>query len=290
MKSQALIQSLFSPDGAPRIGMNFGLGRRNDLCGASAGLPQGYTQRRWVEGETEYYDDMWGNIWHRMQDGSAQGEIYRPVLQDWEQLPKLKMPVFDRATVTGRFRSGFEPFPDHFKIAGLPGWIFASARYLRKLENYLLDMALYPEELKRLHAKIAELYALLIEAAGDAGADGIFFCEDLGTQRDLLFSPEMWMEYFSELYRGLFTLAHERGMRVLMHSCGNNHKLLEPLLQAGVNCFQFDQPRLYDRAFLSALLQKYHAALWAPVDIQMILPTGDKALIQADARQMCQDF
>lgn len=290
MNSQELIRSLFSPTGAPHIGMNFDRGRRNDLCFGGPGAPLGYVQRRWVEEQAEYYDDIWGNIWHRMKDGCAKGEIFRPVLEDWGQLDSLSVPVFDRRIAADYFRKGFSASPGKFKVAGMTGWIFADARYLRKMENYLLDLALYPDELHILHSRIASIYEVQIQAAGDAGADAICFCEDLGTQQDLLFSPEMWMDYFSGLYARLFGMAHERNMVVLMHSCGRNHKLVEPLLRAGVNCFQFDQPRLYEHEFLAGMLGKYHAALWSPVDIQKILPLGDKTLIQEDARRMCENY
>ena len=131
---------------------------------------------------------------------------------------------------------------------------------------------------------------ILILAAGDAGADAIFFCEDMGTQTGLLFSPAMWDDYFRELYTRLFSIAHDCNMQVFMHSCGCNREILEPLLEAGVNCFQFDQPTLYDYQDLPALLKKYKAALWSPVDIQHIMPTGNRELIEKGAQDMFDAF
>jgi hypothetical protein len=68
----------------------------------------------------------------------------------------------------------------HARLAGIGGWVFDNARYLRKLENYLMDLALY-------------------------------------------------------------------GMKVFLHSCGMNWKLVDDLLDCGIDCFQFDQPAVYDR-------------------------------------------
>lgn len=75
-----------------------------------------------------------------------------------------------------------------------------------------------------------------------------------------------------------------------MHSCGNNRAILERLLQAGVKCFQFDQPAIYDFADLSSLLKKYNGAIWSPVDIQKILPTGNKQLIESEVKRMREFF
>ena len=137
---------------------------------------------------------------------------------------------------------------------------------------------------------MADIYETLILAAGDAKADAIFFCEDMGTQRGLLFSPAMWNEFFRDLYTRLFGLTHDLGIAVIMHSCGQNREILEPLLKAGVNCFQFDQPAVYDFDDLSALLRQYRAALFSPVDIQKILPTGNRQLIEAEVDRMITAF
>jgi uroporphyrinogen decarboxylase len=158
------------------------------------------------------------------------------------------------------------------------------------MENYFLDMAMYPEELNRLHTMIAEVIEVNIRAAGQGGADAIFFCEDMGTQQGLLFSPAMWRQYFAELYTRLFSLAHEFGMKVIMHSCGRNREIIPDLIDAGVDAFQLDQPTLYDMDELADLFRQRKVALHSPVDIQKIMPTGDRETIVNGANEMCRIF
>jgi uroporphyrinogen decarboxylase len=153
-----------------------------------------------------------------------------------------------------------------------------------------MDMLLYPEELTKLHNHVATVYELFIRAAAKAGAHAIFFCEDMGSQKGLLFSPALWNQYFAELYAKLFSLAHDLNLKVIMHSCGKNSEILEPLLKAGVDCFQFDQPTLYDMGQLSALLRRYKAAIWSPIDIQKILPTGNTEIIANGVKDMLSNF
>jgi len=253
--------------------------------------PSHYKPRRWQEGQFEYYDDEWGNIWRRMAEGCAKGEIFTPALTDWSQLATYNPPHYDEEALAAHFRKSFAASDSSlFRVAGIGGWIFDNARYLRKMEVYFEDMALHPEELHRLHALVAGVYEIKIRAAGKAGANAILIGEDMGTQSGLLFSPAMWQEYFARMYRELFALAHEFGMKVLMHSCGNNREILPHLLQAGVDCFQFDQPAIYDMPWLARLLREHKAALWSPVDIQKILPTGDRQRIAEGAREMCRIF
>jgi len=252
--------------------------------------PFGYTQKRWVEGDVEYYDDEWGNLWHRFLSGSVKGEIFQPVLRDWSDLDKLQAPDYSHPDCASEMREQFTQFPDQFKIAGLGGWIFDNARYLRNMDVYFMDMALVPDQLKRLHEKIANVYEQKILLAAQAGADAIFIAEDLGTQTGLLFSPKMFHSYFLEMYAHLFSVAHQYGMQVILHSCGLNRAILPDLLDAGVNVFQFDQPLLYDMNELALLLKERKAALYSPVDIQQVLPTGDREKIESAARDLVDCF
>ena len=100
----------------------------------------------------------------------------------------------------------------------------------------------------------------------------------------------MFRFYFKEMYARLLSIAHDYGMKVLEHSCGQNWSIVPDLLDVGVDVFQFDQPALYDMPKLAALLRERKAALWSPVDIQKILPTGDRATIEAGANHMYDLF
>jgi len=274
----------------PRPGLTFDRNRMNDVLGCGPGPSSTYAPRRWVEGEREFYDDEWGNLWVRMADGSMQGEIVEPVLKDWGQLEALVLPDYEDESRYERMREVFATERERFRLACIGGWVFDNARYLRKMEVYFTDMALHPAELKRLHSLVAGVYEAKIRGAARAGADGVMIGEDMGTQQGLLFSPAMWREFFRADYTRLFGLAHDHGMKVLMHSCGHNWAILDDLIDAGVDCFQFDQPALYDMPALAAKLRERKVALWSPVDIQQVMPTGDRALIEREAARLVELF
>jgi uroporphyrinogen decarboxylase len=289
MNSREIILANIVHANPPRCGMDFTGGRHGDIL--HSGLaPHGYRQRRWTAGPREYYDDEWGNLWVRMVDGSVKGEICRPAIEEWRQLDDLQPPHYSHPDCAAEMAALFSRPADKFRLAWIGGWIFDNARYLRKMEVYLADLALYPDEVDRMHRIVAAVYEQKIHLAARAGADGIAIGEDMGTQTGLLFSPRMFRRYFKEMYTRLFAIAHEYGMKVLMHSCGQNWAIVPDLLDAGVDVFQFDQPALYDMPVLAALLRERRAALWSPVDIQKILPTGDRARIEAGAREMVDIF
>ena len=289
MNSREIILANINHEDPPRCGLTFDRGRLTDMIGCGL-RPHGYRQKRRVEGKVETYDDEWGNLWVRMREGSIKGEIFRPVIEDWSQLDAMQTPDYSRPDCAAEMMALFAKPTDRFKLARIGGWIFDNARYLRKMEIYFCDMAMYPDEVGRMHQVVAGVYEQKIHLAGKAGADGIMIGEDMGTQTGLLFSPKMFRHYFKDMYTRLMSIAHDYGMKVLMHSCGQNWSIVPDLLDAGVDVFQFDQPAVYDMPKLAALLKERKAALWSPVDIQKIMPTGDRAFIEAGAREMVDIF
>ena len=289
MNSKEIILANINHDNPPRPGLDFDRNRISDFLFCEL-KPHNYQQRRWIIGDREYYDDEWGNIWHRMVVGSYKGEIYQPFINDWSDLDRLVPPDYSHPDCAKEMTELFKQPTDKFKMAALGGWVFDNARYIRDMGVYFLDLAANPDELNRLHRMISSVYEQKIHLAGNAGADGIFFGEDMGTQTGLLFSPKMFRYYFKSEYARLFSIAHDYGLKVFMHSCGKNWAILPDLLEIGVDAFQFDQPTVYNMPELSELLKKHKAALFSPIDIQKILPTGVRSLIEQGAKEMFEIF
>jgi len=290
MTARENIKRNLDRSGPERIGMTFDRGRTNDFRGAGHDLTLLWKERRWVEGNMEYHDDVWGNIWHRLVHMSKGGEIYKPVIDDWSKLDSYELPPLDRPDLYDEARRVYREEKELFRTGWLLGFPFAICRYLRKMENYFADLVLERERIDVLHDRVTSLLERVIRRYGEAGADAIFFCEDWGTQERLLVSPQMWREIFAPLYERLCAAAKESGMYVLMHSCGYNAAILDDLAAVGVSCYQFDQTELYGLEELGARLKKLKICLWAPVDIQKTMPTGDRRLIESSARRMIDLF
>ena len=290
MTSREVIIRNLKRSGPDRIGMSFGKRRARDFCSVGLSPSRSRRTKRWIEGRVEYYTDEWGNTWHRLAEMGQGGEVFQAALSDWGMLESLRLPDLDNPKRCEKARRVFSRNPDKFHLAGLPGFPFAICRYLRKMEIYFQDLILERENIDRLHDRVTSLLERLIGNYAEAGADGIFFCEDWGTQERLLVSPAMWRDIFKPLYRRLCGTAHQHGLYVLMHSCGYNWDILDDLAEVGVNAFQFDQPNLYGLERLAQKLKELRVCLFAPVDIQRILPTGDRELITSTAVDMVRLF
>ena len=212
-----------------------------------------------------------------MVDGSIKGEIYRPAVQDWRQLDDLQPPDYSHPDCAAEMTDLFGRPTDKFKLALIGGGSSTTPAICARWRSTSPTWRCIPTRWIGCTDRVAAVYEQKIHLAGKAGADGIFIGEDMGTQTGLLFSPRMFRHYFKAMYTRLLAIAHDYGMKVFLHSCGQNWAIVPDLLDAGVDVFQFDQPTLYDMPKLAALLRERNAALWSPVDIQKILPTGDRA-------------
>ncbi len=272
-----------------RIAFNFTGDRRNDFVGG--GIKHNITTEQWEDDRFDYYTDIWGNKWFRVKGMSKGGEVYEPVLPDWSELDNLELPELDKPEYFNTAREVIEAdTEERFRMGGVPGWPFAVCRYMRKMEVYFTDLILHRRQIDILHDRVTGLLERVIDRYGRIGMDGVFFCEDLGIQDRTLMSPAMWRDIFAPLYERLTAAAHKHGMKVIQHSCGYNWALVDDLCAAGIDCLQFDQPALYDMPALAEKLKGHGVGLFCPCDIQKVLPTGDRALIESQTRRQVELF
>ncbi|MCI0513183.1 hypothetical protein L0128_08235 [candidate division KSB1 bacterium] len=273
-----------------RIGLNFtnGTNRINDFTGA--GCEHQIQIRRWEEGELEYYTDIWGNVWHRIKHLSQGGEIFKPAIENWQDLDHYQLPDLDNPAYYEQARLLGASDSPLFRLGWMLGWPFAVCRYLRKMENYFVDLIANRSYLDVLHDRVTTLLEGMITRYGEAGMDAVMFCEDLGTQDRLLMSPAMWRDVFAPLYERLTSRAHQYGMKVIEHSCGYNWELIDDLCATGIDCLQFDQPAVYDLPALAEKLRRHRVGLFAPCDIQKVLPTGNRDFIEQETTRLVQLF
>ena len=272
------------------VGMVFtnGEGRLNDFAGSSCEHAIGTDE--WREDRFVYSTDIWGNVWYRVAGMSRSGEVYRPVLESWDDLDGLELPDLANAKHYEHARAIGKTELTKFKSGFMPGWPFATCRYMRKMDTYFVDLIANRDEIDALHDRVTTLLEGVIDRFGEAGMDGIFFCEDLGGQDRLLMSPEMWRDIFRPLYERLTGRAHSHGMKVIQHTCGFNWELVDDLCEAGIDCLQFDQPAIYPMEELSEKLKLHGVGLYSPCDIQKVLPTGDRSMIEAESERLVDTF
>ena len=285
MTSREIIQAVLAFADPPRIGLQLAQPHTNDIL-------FGWRQSKPPEllptqgNEAWRRKDEWGVTWASLTEYDK-GEVVAGAIEDWAQLADYSPPDLGQTECYAEATSQFAADKERFRLGGLDGMTFKIAQGLRRLDNYLCDLALQPEKIARLHEMVRAELLKNIDAWADAGADGVMFWEDWGTQDRLMISPEMWREVFRPEFEVLVGRARQRGLAVIMHSCGAVDAIIDDLIEVGVSCLQFDQPTLHGIDHLS---NRYggRVAFWCPVDIQRTLQTRDETKIRSEARELVE--
>jgi len=288
MTSREIVQRTLTFGRPDRIAMCLPAPYPNDLCFAGIEPDPAHADGDWREAGPGRWErtDEWGNTWARLE-GFSKGEVYRGGLEDWDLLEEIELPDYNLRERYAAAQRTFAASPDMFRLGLLPGFPFAIARYMRRLEVYLTDVLAQPDKTARLLSIVEERVHDAIRRLAEAGADGVMFAEDWGSQDRLLVSPRLWRTMFKPGFERLCRTAHERGVFVIMHSCGYIYDAMESMIEAGIDAFQFDQPELYG---IDRLAEEFggRTTFWCPVDIQKTLQTRDAGRIEAAAKKMIE--
>jgi hypothetical protein len=289
MSSRDIIRRVLERDRPPRIGLTFsaldGRPRTRDVAGAGPSADPGFDEQRHLDEEGgECWRDEWGCVWRRIPGKTKGGESIEAPIRTWDDLETYQPPSLDDPSRYQEAAQAFAHHADMYRLGSISACSFNAARYLRRLEQYLLDCAEAPEKVKRLNRMVSDLVLAEVSIYADIGADGVFFCEDWGTQDRLLVSPRMWREVFRPDFERLIAHAHSEGLTVWMHSCGQVSDIVPDLVELGMDVLQFDQPDLHGIDHLAEFHDR--VTYWCPVDIQTTLQSGSQAVIQQKAREM----
>ena len=115
--------------------------------------------------------------------------------------------------------------------------LFEWGTFLRRMDNFLMDLVAEPEQVERLLDALMERHLAVLEqacrAVGDV-ADIIRFGDDLGTNGGPFMSPNTYRSLFKPRHTILCDYVHKNSkMKTFLHSCGSIRALLPDLIEAG---------------------------------------------------------
>lgn len=115
--------------------------------------------------------------------------------------------------------------------------LFEWGSFLRRLDQWLMDLATAPDDVDRLLDALMERHLAFLEklcrAVGDV-VDIVRLGDDLGMDRGPFMSPDMYRRLFKPRHKALCDYIHSHSqMRIFLHSCGGIAKLIPDLIDAG---------------------------------------------------------
>ncbi len=298
MTSREIIRRLVSHDNPLRFGYNFQNQNYNDIIGAS---PPGSVGEKanpygaWGRHEEllaltgfsgEVMRDRFGNIYGRF-NGKTKGECIRGSISDWSDFEKYQMPVPDEKHKERLRAQNLASSDKYVLTSGVS--LFSSLRDARLIANALADTIEEPEMVSAFLGKVADYGCKCADIMGGCGVDAVMLGDDWGTQDRTFISPGTFRKLFLPAYKRVCDAYHNNGMACFLHSCGYIYEFIELFIEAGVDVFQFDQPDVYPAEILAEKFGN-RVCFHSPVDIQKIMPSGDRELITSRAKEMCRIF
>lgn len=104
--------------------------------------------------------------------------------------------------------------------------------------NMALWIGLYPDDMARFAERINEFSLELMKGqirAADGLLDGFLIAGDVAYRKGMFFSPEYWRKYFKPGVKAMIELAHQHGLPVIYHGCGNVSDILEDYAEMGLD-------------------------------------------------------
>ena len=195
---------------------------------------------------------------------------------------------FDYSTI----REQCDKYPDKAIITGHEG-PFQIVTFLMEMEQFFVLMLEEPETahciLDRMLEFELEYYRRILEA-GEGRIDIIRPHDDYGTQISLLFSVEMWREFFRENTKKLTALAHQYGAFYQQHSCGAIRPLIPDLIACGTDVLE----PIQKVAGLEpvSLMEEFGGkiAFHGGIDTQNLLPFGTAEQVRAETEYYIRTF
>jgi len=156
---------------------------------------------------------------------------------------------------------------------------------MRGLKETVMDLYSKPERVHSLLEIITEFKLELIKGYSGLGIDCVGFTDDWGDQTRLMLRPQQWEEVFKPYYAKIFQTAKKEGMHTFLHSCGNISSIIGHLIETGLDIIQIDAPH---QNGVQELSERYKGKVCFDccIDIQKVLITGDKKLIEEEAKTL----
>ena len=174
---------------------------------------------------------------------------------------------------------------NRFCYAQTPGF-FENFNGIFGIENHLMWLAMYPDELNELYRRQAEWTKTFADHAIACGADMIHFSDDWGAQKDMLFSPTLWREIIFPNMQTVIDHVHSRGVFASLHSDGCVAKVADGIAELGydvVHPWQENAGMSYD-----LYLEKYadRFAILGGVCVQSAIGILPREALEAEIRRV----
>ncbi len=161
------------------------------------------------------------------------------------------------------------------------------------MENFFVKMYTDPDVVEAVTEHVVDFYVAANERIYQQMAgkiDTFFMGNDLGTQRDLIISPEMYRRFVLPGQKRLITQARKYGLHVMVHSCGAIYGIIPDLIDAGIEALHPLQPLAAGMSAENLSQFKKDIAFVGGVDTQQLLTNGTAEEVKREVDRLYRAF
>jgi uroporphyrinogen decarboxylase len=178
----------------------------------------------------------------------------------------------------------------YYRASGFWSPFYHHVMDLFGMDVYMMNMYLNPAVVEAVTDRVCTFFhkanELFFPLAGQE-VDGFFFGNDFGTQLDLICGPTQFDQFVMPWFRRFTEQGHRHGHQVLLHSCGSIYKVINRLIDAGVDCLHPLQAlAAHMDAETLAREFKGRIAFLGAIDTQQLLVHGTPAEVKAEVRRV----
>jgi len=186
------------------------------------------TQKHWPLADTEEVPD---------REGLAAG-MSKVIWSALPTAPDHLPPSPENDAFIRQTAKAFYDSTDRAVLAGFGGNLLEWGQWLRRMDNFMMDLVLRPTETHALLDGLMESHLAgldrFFETVG-ASCDIIGLGDDLGMQQGGQMSPDTYREFFKPRIGKLCEEIRKRSdAAIFLHSCGSIHQYLPDLIEVGI--------------------------------------------------------
>lgn len=195
---------------------------------------------------------------------------------------EYKWPEIDEKSIEGvrKIRRKFEDYCLYGGVTHLWEIAWQLAGFQEMVRMMFSAPLMVDQILERLHKLRIEEASILCESGVDVIVDG----DDVGTQRGLMISPQMWRRFLKPRYAELSDLCHRKGAFFFFHSDGWIEPIIPDLIEIGVDILNPVQPECMDPVKLKELYGN-QMCFEGTIGVQSTLPFGKPEDVAREVRE-----
>ncbi len=228
------------------------------------------------------YRDEWG-ITFKIETEEYPVAVDFPI-KDLSQIDSVKIPDPCAEYRFTTLRKAVDRFKGDRAILFRLRDSYSLPRYLRGMENLMMDLILNPDAVQKLVSISVDYYGRMAHVAAEIGADVLWTSDDYCDNRGPVMGPDLWRKFFLPGLRQLVSEAKSTGLPFIKHADGNINPIIDDMVETGIDCI--DPIDVEAGMDLASVKEKYgnRIAIKGGVPVSAVVSLGTLSDVEESVR------